>query len=180
MNPFGHMDLRLADIGAAQPFYDALLPALGFTERYHGETWKVWATTDELPGTAYFGVTESAGHVANENRIAFWLASREDVERVATVARDVGALELSGPKEMPYGPGYCATYSPIPPATGSRSTSDLPRARAPRSDLRRPRFPAAGASARPQRHTWRGAARPRARCPVQLRASRRRSRRWAA
>jgi catechol 2,3-dioxygenase-like lactoylglutathione lyase family enzyme len=89
------MDLRVADLAAAQPFYDALLPALGFTERYHGETWKVWATTDEL---------------RDENRIAFWVASREDVERVAAVARGAGALELSGPKEIPYGPGYYAMY----------------------------------------------------------------------
>ena len=111
MNPFGHIDLRVADIAAAQPFYDALLPALGFTERYQGESWKVWsATVRPLPGTAYFAVTESAGHVANENRIAFWVASRGDVERVASVAREAGALDLSGPKEMPYGPGYYAAF----------------------------------------------------------------------
>ena len=110
MNPFGHIDLRVADLTAAEPFYDALLPELGFTGRYHGETWKVWATTEPLPGTAYFGVTESLGHLPNENRIAFWVASREDVERVAAVAKDSGGLELSGPKEMPYGPGYHAVY----------------------------------------------------------------------
>ena len=104
------MDLRVGDLAAAQRFYDALLPALGFTERYHGETWKVWATTEALPGTAYFGVTESAAHTSNENRIAFWVASREDVERVAAVAREAGARDLSGPKEMPYGPGYYAAF----------------------------------------------------------------------
>ena len=110
MNPFGHIDLRVADLAAAQPFYDALLPALGFTERYHGETWKVWATTEPLPGTAYFGVTESAAHTANENRIAFWVPGREDVERVAAIAGEAGARDLSGPKEMPYGPGYYAAF----------------------------------------------------------------------
>ena len=104
------MDLRVADLVAAEPFYDTLLPALGFTERYHSATWKVWATTEPLPGTAYFGITESLGHLPNENRIAFWVGSREDVERVAAVARDAGALELSGPKEMPYGPGYYAIF----------------------------------------------------------------------
>ena len=31
MNPFGHMDLRVASLAAAEPFYDALLPALGFS-----------------------------------------------------------------------------------------------------------------------------------------------------
>jgi len=110
MNPFGHMDVRVADLEAAQPFYETLLPALGFSERHHGEAWRVWATGDPLPGTHFFGITESPGHVANENRVAFCVATRADVERVAAVARDAGALELSGPKEMPYGPGYYAVF----------------------------------------------------------------------
>jgi catechol 2,3-dioxygenase-like lactoylglutathione lyase family enzyme len=110
VSPFGHIDLRVRDLAAAQEFYDALLPALGFTERYHSERWKVWATTEELPLTEYFGITESDGHTPNENRIAFSVGSREDVERAAEVARAAGALELSGPKEMPYGPGYYAIF----------------------------------------------------------------------
>ena len=110
MNPFGHIDLRVRDLAAAQAFYEALLPALGFTEGYHGEQWKVWATTEDLPGTAYFAVVESDEHVANENRIAFWVAAPEDVDRVAAVARAAAARELSGPKTMPYGPGYYAVF----------------------------------------------------------------------
>jgi catechol 2,3-dioxygenase-like lactoylglutathione lyase family enzyme len=110
VNPFGHIDLRVRDLAAAQAFYDELLPALGFTVRYHGERWKVWATTDELPWTAYFGITESVEHVANENRIAFAVGGNEDVERVADVVREAGALDLTGPKEMPYGPGYYAIF----------------------------------------------------------------------
>ncbi len=109
MNPFGHIDLRVGELATAEAFYDALLPALGFTERYHGGGWKVWGTTDELLWAAYFAVTESAGHAPNENRIAFAVGSREDVDRVAGVARTAGA-ELSGPKEMPYGPGYYAIF----------------------------------------------------------------------
>jgi catechol 2,3-dioxygenase-like lactoylglutathione lyase family enzyme len=107
---FGHIDLRVSDLAAGQAFYDELLPALDFTERYHGELWKVWARPDPPPHAVYFGVTESAGHVANENRIAFSVGSRGDVERVAAVAARAGALEVSGPKEMPYGPGYYAVF----------------------------------------------------------------------
>ena len=110
MNRFGHIDLRVSDIDAAADFYEALLPALGFTERYHGGAWKVWATTDPLPGTAYFGITEERTHVANDNRIAFWVESAAEVDRVAEVARRAGATELSGPKPMPYGPGYYAVF----------------------------------------------------------------------
>jgi catechol 2,3-dioxygenase-like lactoylglutathione lyase family enzyme len=110
VSPFGHMDVRVRDLAGAEAFYEALLPALGFTERYHGGLWKVWATTDPLPGTAYFGITESPSHAANENRIAFWVAGDGDVDRIAAVAREAGALELSGPQSMPYGPGYYAVY----------------------------------------------------------------------
>ena len=46
-NPFGHIDLRVPSIAEALPFYEALLPALGFTRRYDGGDWRVFAT--ELP-----------------------------------------------------------------------------------------------------------------------------------
>ncbi len=110
MNPFGHIDLRVSDLDAAFGFYDALLPVLGFTETHDGEAWKVWATTDPLPSTAYFGITESPGHVPNENRVAFWVESPTDVDRVADVARNAGAVDMSGPKPMHYGPGYYAAF----------------------------------------------------------------------
>jgi len=110
VNPFGHIDLRVSDLDAVFGFYDALLPALGFTETHHGDAWKVWATTDRLPSTAYFGITESPGHVANENRIAFWVDSVAEVDRIAEIARRAGAEDMSGPKPMRYGPGYYAAF----------------------------------------------------------------------
>ncbi len=110
MNRFGHIDLRVSDIDAAARFYEALLPALGFTVPYHGDAWKVWATTDPLPGTEYFAITEERAHVANDNRIAFCVESPAEVDRLAEVARHAGATELSGPKPMPYGPGYYAVF----------------------------------------------------------------------
>jgi catechol-2,3-dioxygenase len=109
VNPFGHVDLRVGSMDAAFPFYDALLPALGFTVPYHGDVWKAWATADPLPATAYVAITEEPGHVADSSRIAFKVDSADDVDRVAGVAREAGA-ELSGPKPMPYSPGYYAVY----------------------------------------------------------------------
>ena len=110
MSHFGHVDLRVTNIAEALRFYEALLPALGFTERYHGESWKVWATTEPLPSTAYFAITEEPGHVANSNRIAFWVESAAEVDRVTEIARRAGASDLSGPKPMSYGPGYYASF----------------------------------------------------------------------
>jgi catechol 2,3-dioxygenase-like lactoylglutathione lyase family enzyme len=108
-NPFGHIDLRVPAIAEALPFYEALLPALGFTRRYDGGDWRVFATELPPPAAAYFGITESAEFAPNENRIAFWAADRAEVDRLAEVVAGTGAT-LSGPKDMPYGPGYYAVY----------------------------------------------------------------------
>jgi catechol 2,3-dioxygenase-like lactoylglutathione lyase family enzyme len=108
---FGHIDLRVTSIEEALPFYEALLPALGFTQRYHGEEWKVWGATEPpLPATAYFGITESSEHVPNENRIAFWAAEPAEVDRIAAVVQAAGGRDVSGPKRMPYGPDYYAVF----------------------------------------------------------------------
>jgi predicted lactoylglutathione lyase len=109
VNPFGHVDLRVRDLEVATLFYDALLPPLGFSERYHGGEWKVWATADPAPAAAYFAVTEDRTQTANANRIALQATSAAEVDRVAGIAQRAGAT-VSGPKEMPYGPGYYAVY----------------------------------------------------------------------
>jgi predicted enzyme related to lactoylglutathione lyase len=110
VSPFGHIDLRVRDRAEAHAFYEALLPALGFMTRHADEQWEVWTTREQLPWTQYFGITQSSSHVANENRVAFAVGSREDVERVAGVAMEAGALDLTGPKEMSYAPGYYAIF----------------------------------------------------------------------
>jgi predicted lactoylglutathione lyase len=56
----------------------------------------------------FFGVTESSGHVPNENRIAFWASSMSEVDRLAEVAKHAGARNMEGP--MPYEPGYYAVF----------------------------------------------------------------------
>jgi predicted enzyme related to lactoylglutathione lyase len=97
-------------MGEALPFYEVLLPSLGFTERYHGPEWKVFATGDALPAAAYFGIVESADHVPNANRIAFWATDTAEVDRIASVVASAGGREISGPKSMPYGPDYYAVF----------------------------------------------------------------------
>jgi catechol 2,3-dioxygenase-like lactoylglutathione lyase family enzyme len=110
MSPFGHLDLRVTSLDAAEPFYAGLLPALGFTQTYHGGAWRAWATEAPLPGTAYIAVTEDPDHRPNANRVAFWAPDRESVDRLAAVARDHGASNWEAPEPMPYGPSYYAAY----------------------------------------------------------------------
>lgn len=110
MSQFGHIDLRVSNMAGALSFYGRLLPELGFTERWDGETWTEWATTEPPPSEAHFAITEEPGHVANGNRIAFWVSSEAEVDRVTGIARGAGATDVSGPKSMPYSPGYYASF----------------------------------------------------------------------
>lgn len=98
---FDHIDLRVPDLAAAENFYRTLLPALGFVRDQKLDDWIQY---EDETGSQFFGVTESPGHAANENRIAFQAASKEEVDRLAGIAGEVGAINMEGP--MLYGDGY--------------------------------------------------------------------------
>lgn len=104
---FDHIDLRVSSLAAVQPFYQLLLPALGFTRDARIEGWFQF----EAPGNPvaeFFGITESPGHTANENRIAFWADSVAEVDRLFEVAARAGARNLEGPAFE--APNYYAVY----------------------------------------------------------------------
>jgi catechol 2,3-dioxygenase-like lactoylglutathione lyase family enzyme len=110
-NRFGHIDLRVADLEAAVPFYNRVLPELGFVREFDGKRWKVFAAEGELPRAPFFAVNEEKGHRPNSNRIAFWAESRQEVDRLAAVVREAGAQIESGPRECPeYSPTYYAVF----------------------------------------------------------------------
>jgi predicted enzyme related to lactoylglutathione lyase len=104
---YDHIDLRVPRLADVTAFYETLLPALGFTRRDEIEDWLQFEGGDEEI-TTFFGVTESPGHVANENRIAFWAETNAEVDRAAEVARRAGALNVEGP--MVHVPGYYAVF----------------------------------------------------------------------
>jgi predicted enzyme related to lactoylglutathione lyase len=104
---FDHIDLRVARLAEATPFYEALLPALGFTRRVDIDGWLQFEAGGGAV-TEFFGVTESSAHQPNENRIAFWAESEEEVDRLAKIAIAAGARNIEGP--MPYEQGYYAVF----------------------------------------------------------------------
>jgi catechol 2,3-dioxygenase-like lactoylglutathione lyase family enzyme len=110
LNPFGHIDLRVRSVDEALPFYERLLPELGFTERDVEREWKVFGVPGEEPEAAFFAFIESGSHEPGESRIAFWVSARSEVDRLAEVVRAAGGRDVSGPKEMDYSPGYYAVF----------------------------------------------------------------------
>lgn len=108
MRRFDHIDLRAPSLSAITPFYRRLLPALGFTEEATIAGWLQFCRAGDGP-TEFFGIIESPTHRANENRIAFWAESTEEVDRLATLIREIGALHIEGPG-YDEGPGYYALF----------------------------------------------------------------------
>lgn len=94
---FDHIDLRVRRLSEVRRFYETLLPALGFIRDAKIEGWLTYEAESNSGTSEFFGVTESAQHVANESRIAFWAESIEDVDRLAGIAVQAGARNVEGP-----------------------------------------------------------------------------------
>jgi predicted enzyme related to lactoylglutathione lyase len=95
---FDHIDLRVPNLAEVRPFYEQLLPALGFTRKTEIPGWLQYEARPVDGGpAAFFGVTESAAHVPNESRIAFWLENTSDLDRLTDVAARAGARNVEGP-----------------------------------------------------------------------------------
>lgn len=108
---FDHIDLRVRDREVAQKFYVKLLPALGFTADKSGEEWGQFEAEKPQAKNEFLGFTADRQHSPNGTRIAFWAESREEVDKIAQVARDAGARNIEGPEVCEeYSPGYYAVF----------------------------------------------------------------------
>lgn len=110
MNKFSHIDLRVTNLEVVLPFYEKLLPELGFTRTFHSANWRVFAAEGELPMAPYFAITEDAGHTPNENLIGFWANDREEVDHIAKLVTENGGKINGGPQLFPISPTYYAVY----------------------------------------------------------------------
>lgn len=104
---FDHVDLRVKDLKAAAPFYQALLPELGFKVRVEIPGWLQFESSAES-ATEFFGLTEDPAHVANASRIAFWAESVTRVDELSGFVRRIGAGNVEGPGWE--SPTYYAVY----------------------------------------------------------------------
>ena len=94
---FDHIDLRVRSLAEARPFYDVLLPALGFMHDVKIEGWIQYEAVGINGAAEFFGLMESPWHIANESRIAFWADSNAEVDRLAAMAVKAGARNVEGP-----------------------------------------------------------------------------------
>ena len=106
---YDHIDLRVDSLAEAQPFYEVLLPALGFTRRVAIEGWLQFEAVQPAGPSEFFGITEATLHQANGCRIAFWAESTAEVDRLADIVRHAGARHIEGPG-YDEGPGYYAVF----------------------------------------------------------------------
>ena len=106
---YDHIDLRVRSLAETRPFYETLLPALGFTRNVGIESWLQFETAKTDNASEFFGVTESPLHVANECRVAFWADSTSEVDRLAEIVVQAGARNVEGPGYHE-GPGYYAVF----------------------------------------------------------------------
>ena len=108
---FDHVDLRVQNLAAARPLFDALLPAMGFTTiNADGES-AGYHLPAEDGSQPFIWLIEDTEHRPSETRIAFRARSREDVDRLAEIVARNGAqaFEPAALIEQ-YGPNYYAAF----------------------------------------------------------------------
>jgi len=126
MEPFiDHIEITVRDMGTAVPFYDRLLPLLGFDLMKRSdaliERHEKHVVSYEHPRLG-FAITSPRSAFADEtinrrkpgalHHLAFRARSRADVDRLHLELKAIGATIVSPPREYPeYTPaGYYALY----------------------------------------------------------------------
>jgi catechol 2,3-dioxygenase-like lactoylglutathione lyase family enzyme len=108
---FDHVDLRVRNLAAVRPLYDALLNALGYTKHNADDESVGYHQPEETGAEPFLWLVEDSAHRPGETRIAFAAPTQADVDRLAAIARDAGARQFE-PAQLvtEYGPTYYATF----------------------------------------------------------------------
>lgn len=109
---FDHVDMRVQDLQAVRPLYDALLPAMGYSEINADEESAGYHAPGDTGGVAPFiWLVQSTDHWPGATRIAFAAASRAEVDRLSSIAQAAGAMAFEAPQLIAeYGPYYYASF----------------------------------------------------------------------
>jgi catechol 2,3-dioxygenase-like lactoylglutathione lyase family enzyme len=120
-----HIEITVKDMSIAVPFYDKLLPLLGFDVssrvsaviEEHEKHVVVYehprlGFTITSPLRAFMGETVNRRKPGALHHLAFRAASRADVDRLHVELKGIGATIVSAPREYPEytPPGYYAVF----------------------------------------------------------------------
>lgn len=120
-----HIQITVKDMSVAVPFYDKLLPLLGFDPQkratavideheFHVVEWQnprlCFAITS--PRKAFVDDTINRRKPGALHHLAFKAASRAEVDRLHSELKEIGATIVSPPREYPeyIPPGYYALF----------------------------------------------------------------------
>jgi predicted enzyme related to lactoylglutathione lyase len=98
---FDHIDLRVRSVTLARPFYDPFLKAFSFRSQRHVNGDVLYYRFADRRVQEAVALIEAADHIANSVRVAFRAASTDDVDRIASIAREAGARAFEGPHWCP-------------------------------------------------------------------------------
>jgi catechol 2,3-dioxygenase-like lactoylglutathione lyase family enzyme len=112
---FDHVDARVADLAAVEPFYDALCTGLGLTKKHYvtvrGDSWQFGVPPGlhntveyheqvESGPDCFIGIIEDPEHRPGRTRIAFRVSSAEEVEAWVDRLPAIGALHVETSADM--------------------------------------------------------------------------------
>jgi catechol 2,3-dioxygenase-like lactoylglutathione lyase family enzyme len=120
-----HIQITVRDLDAAEAFYDRLLPLLGFDPARKVRA-RIAAHDFDVVEYAHprlaFAITSPRPAVADDpvhrrrpgalHHLAFRAGSRDEVDRLYTALREIGATIVTPPREYPeyVPPGYYAVF----------------------------------------------------------------------
>lgn len=98
-------------MATARKFYEKLLPEIGFTCDRSDADWATFYSAGRDKPSDFFGFTVDRDHRPNGTRISFWADTRDEVDRIAKLVREIGGRNLEGPEICAgYSPGYYAFF----------------------------------------------------------------------
>lgn len=108
---FDHVDMRVQNLAGVRLLFDALLPAMGYTNINADDDSAGYHRPGETGAEPFIWLLEDPAHRPGRTRIAFAAESRAEVDRLADLARGAGATAYEPPHLVrEYGPYYYAAF----------------------------------------------------------------------
>jgi catechol 2,3-dioxygenase-like lactoylglutathione lyase family enzyme len=105
-----HIDLRVTNLATVRRLYDALLPSMGFSNLEEDGSNVNYHREGDDRSQPFFGLMTDREHRPNGTRIALCASSREEVDRLAGIARTAGAAAFEGPENYGGSSRYYAAF----------------------------------------------------------------------